>query len=428
MTITIAQGSFHGTYDDVDEFISTHFRDQQDAVEYLSAHDPRPLLEAVHEHRKGLHEEMHEILLKVESFGDGPLRASQQRKFESMAREVDDELDPEFDRAGEFFRAVLDNVDRLQEGRKKLFNHIGGKRMDEIQNESEPLGKPRNPLAVTGEMLDAVQHAFNYRLTGLFDVEMHAALTTTTYGAPRDWGSNILSAPRTLWETAGIPATPAAGPTAQFPKLTLATIDAGVAEGVSLVEYATSTGGTVTLKRYGRFTDFTYESLVGADAGAVLAAHRTAIARDLDSALIALVNTDAGSAVGFTSDVPAAIRKAIALVGDATAAADGRMCVLAHPDNVALLQNVTSTGGVTIGEDFPRFAGAITYASAAVPTGFMLVANLASACRFWSSGSVQTATFQDVKTGVLSAGTQIFAGFATGQISGYASKVDVVTP
>jgi hypothetical protein len=288
-----------------------------------------------------------------------------------------------------------------------------------------------NPLAVSGKMLSAVQEAMETRTAGVFDVESvehRAALTTTTYGAPREWGSNILSAPRTLWETAGIPMSPAMAPTAQYPKLTLPAVDAGVAEGVSIVEFAASTGGTVTLKRYGRFTDFTRESLIGADAGAVIAAHRTAIARDLDSALITLINTDAGSAVGFTADVPAAIRKAIATVADNTAAADGQIMVLANPADVALLQSVTSTGGRTIGEDFPRFAGALVYASAAVPTGFMLVGNLATACRFWSAGPVETRTFPDVKTSVLTVGTDMIGGFGTAAISGYVSKVDVVTP
>jgi hypothetical protein len=228
---------------------------------------------------------------------------------------------------------------------------------------------PTNPLAVTGEMLNGVQATLETRTAGWFDVETRAALTTTTYGSPRDWGANILDAPRTLWETAGIKSERAQAVFAQFPKLTLPATDAGVGEGVSVVEFAASTGGTVTLKRYGRYTDFTRESLVGADAGAVIAAHRTAIARDLDSALIGLVNTDAGGAVAFTADVPAAIRKSIATVVDNTASPDGRIVVLAHPDNVALLQNVTSTGGQTIGEDFPRFAGAIVYASSAVRRG-----------------------------------------------------------
>jgi len=379
--------------------------------------DTHSLAEQLYARRVAIRNKQKALMAKIEATGgqETPADRDQWDRWDSEFVELGDRLDD---------LLTGEEHDRDLESQREPFNPVirTGGTME--QNE-----KPRNPLAVTGEMLDAVQHAFDNRLTGVFEPEMHAALTTSTYGAPRDWGSNILSAPRTLWETAGIPSTQAGGPTAQFPKLTLAAVDAGVGEGVTLVEYATSTGGTVTLKRYGRYTDFTMESLVGADAGAVLAAHRTAIARDLDSALIGLVNTDAGSAVAFTADVPAAIRKAIALVGDATAAPDGRMVVLAHPDNVALLQNVTSTGGETIGEDFPKFAGALVYASSAVPTGFMLVANLASACRFWSAGSgVQTQTFQDVKTGVLSAGTQIFAGFGTGAISSYVSKVDVVTP
>jgi hypothetical protein len=285
-----------------------------------------------------------------------------------------------------------------------------------------------NPLAVTDEMLNGIQHALDTRTSGLFSVEERAALTTTTYGSPREWGANILSAPRTLWEASGMPRSDAGAMSAMFPKLTLPAVDPGVAEGATVVEFAASTGGTATLKRFGRYTDFTRESLVGADAGAVVAAHRTAIARDLDSALITLVNTDAGSAIGFTADVPAAIRKSIATVADNTAAADGQIMVLANPADVSLIQNVTSTGGRTIGEDFPRFAGALVYASSAVPTGFMLVGNLATACRFWEAGGVETRTFAEVKTSVLTVTTDMIGGFGTGAISSYVQKVDVVTP
>jgi len=341
------------------------------------------------------------------------LKASEQRKWNGLA---DEEIR---------LREELDQADKMEDELRKV------PRSDPQGVPSESLTRGhslRNPLAVTNDMLNAVQHAIDTRTSGIFNVEERAALTTTTYGAPREWGSNILSSPRTLWEAAGIQREEAGAPVAQYPKLTLPAVDAGVAEGVTVVEFAASTGGTVTLKRYGRFTDFTRESLVGADAGAVVAAHRTAIARDLDSALITLVNTDAGTAVGFTADVPAAIRKSIATVGDNTAAADGQIMVLAHPDNVALLQAVTSTGGRTIGEDFPRFAGALVYASSAVPTGFMLVGNLATACRFWDAGGVETRTFQDVKTGVFTAATDIICGFGTGAISSYVQKIDVVTP
>jgi hypothetical protein len=101
---------------------------------------------------------------------------------------------------------------------------------------------------------------------------------------------------------------------------------------------------------------------------------------------------------------------------------------MANPADVSLLQNVTATGGKTIGEDFPRFAGALVYASAAVPTGFMLVGNLATGCRFWDAGGVETRTHMDIKISVLSVATDIICGFGTGTISGYCQKIDVVTP
>jgi hypothetical protein len=342
--------------------------------------------------------------------GDRELSASEQRRYNKLDAE----------------REALE--DRLSRG-ATMERELRKVPRSDAQTSPDVRGNSSlSPLALTNDMLNGVQHALETRTPGEFNAEYRAALTTTTYGAPREWGSNMLSGPRTLWEAAGVPRTVATATFAQFPKLTLPAFDPGVAEGVTLVEFAASTGGTVTLKRYGRFTDFTRESLVGADAGAVVAAHNTAIARDLDSVLIGLVNTDAGSAVAFTADVPAAIRKSIATVTDNTAAADGQIVVMAHPDNVALLQAVTSTGGKTIGEEFVRFAGSLVYASSAVPTGFMLVGNLAASCRFWDAGGVETRTFADVKTSVFTVGTDIICGFGTGAISGYAQKIDVVTP
>jgi hypothetical protein len=336
--------------------------------------------------------------------GERELSASEQRKYNKLQAEA------------EALQNRLDQDTRMQAA------------LEEVPRPSQGESQRGNPLAVTAAMLDGVQHAIDTRTSGLFNVEERAALTTTTFGSPREWAANLLSSPRTLWEAAGIPREKAGAILASYPKLTLPAVDAGVAEGTTLVEFAASTGGTVTMKRYGRFTDFTRESLVGADASAVVAAHRTAIARDLDSALITLVNTDAGAAVAFTADVPAAIRKSIATVTDATAAADGQIVVMAHPDNVALLQNVTSTGGRTIAEEFTRFAGALTYASSAVPTGFMLVGNLAAGCRLWSADGVETRTNMEIKTSVLTVATDTIAGFGTGAISSYVQKVDVVTP
>ena len=338
---------------------------------------------------------------------DRSLTASEQRKHDKLQAER------------EALEGRLEQDTKMQRELRKV------PRPDATPSDGPPRG---NPLAVTPEMLDGIQHAIDTRTSGLFSVEERAALTTTTFGAPREWAANLLSEPRTLWQAAGIPREQAGAILASYPKLTLPAVDAGVGEGTSLVEFAASTGGTVTLKRYGRYTDFSRESLVGADAGTVVAAHRTAIARDLDSALIALVNTDAGTAVAFAADVKAAIRKGIAVVTDATAGTSGQIVVLAHPDNVALLEDVTSIGGQTIGEGFTRFSGSLVYASSAVPTGFMLVGNLATGCRLWSADGVETRTNMEIKTSILTVATDTIAGFGTGAIANYAQKIDVVTP
>lgn len=287
-----------------------------------------------------------------------------------------------------------------------------------------------SPLAVTRAYLDAFQQALDTRATGEYqgNLEERAALTTATYGAPRAWGTNVLDGPRMLLTAAGIPTQSVAAASAQFPRLTLPAPAAGVGEGVTVPEFAASTSGTVTLLRYGAFTDMTEETLLGADSGAISAAHRTKIARDLDNNLIGLINTDAGTPVVFSADVPAAIRRSIATVTDSTAAADGQLVVLAHPDNVALLQAVTSTGGRTIAEQFTLFAGALVYASSAVPTGFMLVANLGVGARFFEARGVASRTFYEPKTSVTTAATSIIGGFGTNMIAGYAQKIDVVTP
>ncbi len=74
--------------------------------------------------------------------------------------------------------------------------------------------------------------------------------------------------------------------------------------------------------------------------------------------------------MAFSADVPAAIRTAIATVLDATAELDpARFIVLVHPDNAALLQDVSPVSGSGIGEPFQRFSGALVYPSASVTTG-----------------------------------------------------------
>jgi hypothetical protein len=289
-----------------------------------------------------------------------------------------------------------------------------------------------NPLRYTREALDALQGALDSRTAGRFvagEVEQRAALATGTLGGARAWGSNVLAGPRLLHVAAGVPQQGVDAIYAQHPKFTLPTASASVGENTSLAEFDDSTAGSVTLGRYGRWTDLSRESLIGADAGAISAMHQIGIAKDLDKALIDAVETAAGSAVAFSADVPGAIRKAMAGVIDATAAEDAAdLVVLVHPDNVALLQDVSPIGGITTGEGFQKFSGALVYASSAVNTGFMTVANLKAGCRYFSARGLTSETDLDPKTDTLTVATSVIGGYGIGLTGGFAAMVDVVTP
>lgn len=288
-----------------------------------------------------------------------------------------------------------------------------------------------HPLAYDAATLDAISRSVDSRNGGRFgaflNAEQRAALATGTYGAPRAFGSNVLAPPRLLHVVAGVPSQSVDAIHAQHPKFTLPAAGASVGENVTLAEYDTVTAGSVTLARYGRFTDMSAESRIGTDAGGVTAMHRVGIAKDLDAALVNAVETAAGAAVAFAADVPAQIRKAMAGVLDATAADDpSQLVILANPADVNLLQDVTPVGGATIGERFLNFSGALVYATSAADSGLMTVANLQAGCRWFQARGLGTEVDVAVKTDTVTVATSIIGGYGVGLTSGFAIKVDVV--
>jgi hypothetical protein len=297
-----------------------------------------------------------------------------------------------------------------------------------------------NPLAYTGEAAAAITAALRTRTRGRYAHDLdaaswqqiqNAALTTGTFGQGTRWAAGSgWSGPRMLHVVAGVGAVRGMDAIlAEFPQFTLPTATAAAGEGASLAEYATSAGGTATLGRFGRFTDLTKESQVGTSIGPVLRMHSLGIALDADKALIDLVDTAAGSPVAFTADVPAAIRKAMATVMAATAAEDpAELVILVHPDDVALLQDVSPIGGDSMGERFQRFSGALVYPTTAQDTGLMLVANLRAGTIYFEVHGVVTATDEAVKTGALTVATALFGGYGVSLADGFAVEVDVVTP
>jgi hypothetical protein len=367
-------------------------------------------------------EEMTRIAETAHKYGR-ELSVNEDRRFNELNTEVDQLAERLADLEASEQRAK-DTTDTFRELRSRPVEH----RTDGAET--------RHPLEFTGPALDALQAAIDgreqTRVAAALTEEQRATLVTTTYGAPRAWGANVLDAPRLLHVAAQVPMQPVDAPLAQHPVLTLPTAQAAVAENASLGEYASSTAGSVTLSRYGRWTDLTRESLLGADAGAITAAHRVGVALDLDAVLVNAVETAAGSAVAFSADVPAAIRKALAQVAANTAAADvADLVILVNPDNIALLESVTPTGGKTMAEAFTAFSGALVYPTTAADTGFITVANLKAGARFFQARALLTETDTSIKTDVLTVATSIIGGYGltmNGGVTGAYVKVDVVTP
>ena len=293
----------------------------------------------------------------------------------------------------------------------------------------------RHPLAYTADAVRLVQNAIDTRgrLTVEADLSrqrfevLNATLTTTTHGAPREWGASVLPGPRVLHRLAGVRTVPSDAVDAEYSKLALPTATAASGEGVTLAEYDDSTAGTVTLGRFGRFTDLSIESLIGTDAAAIIAIHQLGIAKDLDEVLITAVENDAGSPAAF-NDPDADARDAIAEIQDNTGAEDTTdIWLLIHPDDAHLFADITATGGKSIGEPFPSFAGARVYASSSVETGFATVANIRAGVLFFEARGTMTEVDNNVKTGVRTVATSIIGGYGSGAIGSYSTQIDVVT-
>lgn len=376
----------------------------------------KQFIERLLDKKRELVEELRQTYTEAESRSDGET-AEDKAKIEKLEYELERVSDSIDHGLTQFETNKKDG-----EQRKKFEKMLTGT--------NAPQENP-NPLAVSPDTLEKLEEAIKERRhldMPYMDLERRAALTTGTLGSQRIWGSNVLRGPRIAHRVAGAPEQVVDGAKASHPRFTLPAATAPAAEGASLAEFATSTGQEVSLARYGRFTDFTAESQLGTSAEAVLAQHQIGIAKDLDLDLInqieALLTPEA-----FEADVPAAIRKRMASVMDATAEDNPEaLVVLAHPDDTHLLEDVAPVGGDTIGERFQRFSGALVYPSSAVDTGFMTVANLRAGVRFFRAGSPRVVNDDDAKTGTRTISSFLIAGYGINLTDGFAEQQDVVTP
>jgi hypothetical protein len=169
----------------------------------------------------------------------------------------------------------------------------------------------------------------------------------------------------------------------------LEAVAAPTAEGGTKPEYDAITQVNLVPQAFGRWTDIT-EQAVEAMGGIndLVAAHARQIALDEDSYLIGLMVTEAGTAQAFIADVQANVRTAIATI-ESTVAAKADIIVV-NPANYALLAPTTPANAGDVASSLVSFSGALLYPSAAVPTGFVLVAALAAVARYVTATDLRT--------------------------------------
>lgn len=278
-----------------------------------------------------------------------------------------------------------------------------------------------SPLAVSAEVMDAVQAAIEGRTAGKW--EARAALATANTGGRHTWSAPTLAGPRLLHLSARVPTEPVNAIAAEYLKAGAMASAASVAENITVSELTSVTGASATLARYGRWTSFSTESRIASDAaGTVTSLQRKNVAYDLDAAFITAVAATAPSGAVTGTDAPAGLRIGIATVVDAVGCEPGDLVIIAPPSAAGLIEDVTPDGARSLAETFTSFAGARLYFSslAAANTAFVVYGG---AFRFFEAQPFTLATDVDVKTGTITVATSVIAGFGSGLVAGGALKV-----
>jgi hypothetical protein len=258
-------------------------------------------------------------------------------------------------------------------------------------------------------------------------IESRATITLTqTGGEIAGMTDRLVTEPRRLVAAVGLPAEPVPIRGVSAPKYGLEAVAAATAEGQTKPEFDNILAQTLVPQCFARWTDVTEQGIeaMGGMAG-LIAAHTRQIALDEDEAFINELETEAGTAIAFATDVQANVRKAIATV-ESTVAAPVDVIVV-HPDNFGLLADTTPANGQDVASRVTTFSGALVYPSASMTTGFMLVAALRAVARYGVTGGLRTNSVPNLKTNVVTVRTEIFSDLAI-TIGGGVKTVDVVTP
>jgi hypothetical protein len=214
-----------------------------------------------------------------------------------------------------------------------------------------------SPLMVSEENLRTLETA-RRDMRSCSVIETRAALTTSAMGTAVEYGAGGLLAPQTLWRVSGIPTSePPIGYKAVVPKVALPAGVALVAEGTAHAEFDTVTPDAITLGRAGSWSDLSAEAFVSTGLAEVTAAHARVIARNVDAATVAKIQSTAGSLT---------IDEALATVAAEAACDLTRLWIVGDPVSVSKLIGtavLSPTSAQDIGSYGSAYGGARVYAT-----------------------------------------------------------------
>ncbi len=318
------------------------------------------------------------------------------------------------------FDGLITQADALQKRAKEISDgekaaHALDESFRSVTGVDPRTGRRPHLLAVPDSAVRELHAATIERRTYSWQAgaEERAALVTSTYGTTTGWHGFGADGPLLLHDIGGAAIEQLVGLKLSYPTFTLPTASASVAETVTVGEYATSTAGTLTAARFGRWTDISAEaSLNGTNS--ILRMHSMAIARDLNAACVDVLETAASTPVTYATSAEFMVKRSIAVICDRTACDPSALVLVVNPTDAPAFTETTPTNGADIASTVERFSGARIFASTAMTAGIAMVANLGLGLVYGSAQPIRVETHLDVKTGVSTLATSVIGGYGVG--------------
>jgi hypothetical protein len=291
-------------------------------------------------------------------------------------------------------------------------------------------GASGNPLMLSEQNLRALSEAIREGRPWSVQQdppEARAMLQTTTLGSDGSWATSQLPGPVSLRAFAGIPTSPLTGVTAQMPSYTPPAGGAGVNESTQHGEFTGVTLASLTVSRYGRWTQVSAAASAFDDLVGINGAHAVGIARDLTLADWTAIDTSAGAAVGFVaSALDLQIRQAVMKVSAATMGSPDQCVIVGSSTDLGLATGYAPTSGDDRGSVSLRVYGARVFPFEQATTGFVWIFNPLAYRAF--QGGLGSARTVDPKDGSDTFGQWVHSTPVGVAIVGGAVKIDTTTP